>query len=271
MSMILNDVTKEIKEIKRMLKKVDDFLRKAPKGALNYKKVKGKIYYYQQIFDGKLIQKYIRRKNEPIAKALAQKSYYQKVKQVLQVQLDQLTNLENCYEPEQLDKIYDELSDIRKDLVVPLRLSVAEKIRRWNEEIYEENSSHPENKIFETEQGEFVRSKSEVIIANLLYHNRNDILYKYERPITLIKDRKEIIVYPDFTILNKKTGRIVYLEHIGMLDAAYYANDFVWKVNTYVENNLIPGRNVIFTYESSKYPLDMRVLNKMLREAILQE
>lgn len=271
MNMILREINKEIKELKRMLKKVEDYLKKAPAGTLKYKQVKGKTYFYQQFSNGNVVQKYIKRKDEALACSLAQKAYYQKLKSILMKQIDKLASFADTYEPKELEMVYDELSSVRKQIIAPLRISTAEKIRRWDEEIYEENSSHPEHKIFETEQGEFVRSKSEVIIANLLYHNRNDILYKYERPITVIKDGKEIIVYPDFTILNKKTGRIVYLEHIGMLDAAYYANDFVWKVNTYVENNLIPGRDVIFTYESSKYPLDMRVLRKMLREEILQE
>ncbi len=268
MNTIQREINNEIKELKKMLKKAEDYLKKSPIGTLKYKQVKGRTYFYQQFSDGNVVQKYIKRKDESLAKALAQKAYYQNARRILQEQLEELITFENSYEPKKLDEIFEELSRIRKDLIVPLRLSVAEKIRRWNEETYEENTSHPEHKIFETEQGELVRSKSEVIIANLLYHNRKDILYKYERPITLIKDGKEIILYPDFTILNKKTGRIVYLEHIGMLDAAYYANDFVWKVNTYVENNLIPGRDVIFTYESSKYPLDMRVLKKIILSII---
>lgn len=76
LDMILYDVTQEIKETKKMLKKIDDFLRKAPEGSLNYKKVKDKTYYYQQISGGKLTQRYIRRKNEALARALAQKSYF---------------------------------------------------------------------------------------------------------------------------------------------------------------------------------------------------
>lgn len=268
MSKIQIEIEKEIKEIKRMLEKVDDFLEKAPKGALNYKKSKGKVYYYQQICEGKLTQKYIRRKNESIAKALAQKSYYQTLKKLLQEQLEQLTELKNSYNPQKLEETYEELSDIRKHLVTPLRISVAEKIRRWNEEEYEPNNNHPEGKIYETEQGEWVRSKSEMIIANFLYQNRRDILYKYERPLSITVEGQELTIYPDFTIMNKRTGKIVYLEHVGRLDDPYYANDFVRKVHSYIENNFIPGKDVIFTYESSKYPLDVRGLKRIIREII---
>lgn len=77
---------------------------------------------------------------------------------------------------------------------------------------------HPENLRYETEQGDLVRSKSEVIIANILYQHRKDILYKYERPLEVMSDGKERNIYPDFTILNIHTGKVTYWEHAGRMD-----------------------------------------------------
>jgi len=51
--------------------------------------------------------------------------------------------------------------------------------------------SFSENLRYETEQRDMVRSKSEVIIANLLYHNRNAILYKYEKPLEVIENGRK--------------------------------------------------------------------------------
>ncbi|MEE3440399.1 MAG: hypothetical protein VZR07_10670, partial [Ruminococcus sp.] len=53
---------------------------------------------------------------------------------------------------------------------------------------------------FETQRGEIVRSKSEVIIADALYYA--NIPYHYEKPIK-VGDR---VIYPDFTVLNVKTS-----------------------------------------------------------------
>ena len=50
--------------------------------------------------------------------------------------------------------------------------------QKWCAESYETNSSHPEHLIHTTLAGHKVRSKSEVIIANLLYTNH--IPYRYE-------------------------------------------------------------------------------------------
>ena len=143
-------------------------------------------------------------------------------------------------------------------------LSKEELLHKWNTEEYEGNPFHPENLRYETEQGEMVRSKSEVIIANLLYSYRKNILYKYERPLILIKDGIEKTIYPDFTILNRHSGRIFYFEHAGKMDDPYYVNEFVKKMNTYAANCLLPGRDVLVTYETLANPLDVSVAKRLL-------
>ena len=70
-----------------------------------------------------------------------------------------------------------------------------QKIIQWEDEKYEKNTKYFENLKFETDQGELVRSKSEVIIANLLYQNLHHILYKYERPLELNKGKDVILTY----------------------------------------------------------------------------
>ena len=113
-----------------------------------------------------------------------------------------------------------------------------------------------------------VRSKSEVIIANILHNYKADILYKYERPLMVTKEGSLKTIYPDFTILNINTGKITYWEHAGRMDDTYYANEFVKKVNTYVSNYLLPGRDLVVTFETMINPLDVSVVNKMVKELI---
>ena len=111
-----------------------------------------------------------------------------------------------------------------------------------------------------------VRSKSEVIIANILYQNKKHILYKYERPLMVLKDGSTKIIYPDFTMLNLHSGRIIYFEHAGKMDDPYYANEFVKKMNTYINNGLLPGKDVLVTFETMTNPLDVSVVKKMIEE-----
>ena len=73
-----------------------------------------------------------------------------------------------------------------------------------------------EQLIHRTSRGEAVRSKSEVIIANMLHAKR--IQYHYEHPLEL----DGLLKYPDFTIEDDDTGITYYWEHCGMLHNSEY-------------------------------------------------
>lgn len=66
--------------------------------------------------------------------------------------------------------------------------------------------------IHKTRKGTLVRSKSEVIIADLLWSKKID--FQYERQ--LIADDGSW-KWPDFTIDDDMTGTTYYWEHLGML------------------------------------------------------
>ena len=91
---------------------------------------------------------------------------------------------------------------------------------------------------------------------------------RYERPLELEVEGKSKTVYPDFTILSKRIGKIIYWEHAGRMDDSYYVNDFVKKLNTYVMNGLLPGKDVILTYETQNNPLEIGVVKRMIKELI---
>ena len=74
-----------------------------------------------------------------------------------------------------------------------------------------------EGLIHRTTRGELVRSKSEVIIADLL--NALDLPYGYEQPFTAPDGSMR---YPDFTIDDAETGRRLLIEHLGMMDRPDY-------------------------------------------------
>ena len=280
---IIEEAQKEISKLEKMLKRIDVFLSGAPEGCLKWQNKNGKIYYYQQYMqDMQMItdktlktenfdkwkRKYIRKRDIGIVAALAQKHYYSSVKPLVQKQLKELKQFVNKYPKENLEEIYEALSVERKRFVKPLQVSVKQKIIQWEAEVYEKNTKYSENLKFETDQGELVRSKSEVIIANLLYQNQNHILYKYERPLELNVEGRSKTIYPDFNILSKRTGKIIYWEHAGRMDDPYYVNDFVKKMNTYVTNGLLPGKDVILTYETQNNPLEISVVKRMIKELV---
>lgn len=241
-------------------------MRTFPEGTLKIKEKHGKMYFYRQVKKAKGRKEiYIKRQDVDVAQQLAQKTYLQKVSRVLEEQLQALIIFASSYNDTALEQIYDELSHERKQLIEPLMGSARQKLKEWNEETYEPYDAYPEYKIYETDRGEMVRSKSEVIIANLLYRHRKDLDYKYERPLKLrAKNGEEITIHPDFTIINKHTGRIYYYEHAGKMDDPKYATDFVKKMELYAANNIWQGEELLVTYEATGAPLSTTCVRKMV-------
>lgn len=284
MNEMMREVILEINRLEKMAQKIDDFLLHAPEGCLKWQHKKEKTYYYQQYKDSTLEKeknstdskpnkckwkrKYITKENMILAKTLAKKHYYIALKGVVQNQIKALKAFVKHYPNREIDAVYEELSEERKRLIEPIVPTLKNKVKQWNEEFYEKNMSFPENLRYETEQGDIVRSKSEVIIANLLYQHRKDVLYKYEKPLEVIENGRKKTIYPDFSVLNVHTGKVVYWEHAGLMDDAFYANEFVKKMNLYIANGLMMGKDVIVTYETSLTPLDIHVVKKLIKELL---
>ena len=288
MQEIIKLANEEIARLEKLYKTVDMRLKNVPEGSLKFQNIDGKTYYYHQYMikedetkkskdkaqntrekkrGGRVKIEYIK-KNSALATELANKQYYISLKQAITNNLNQLKGFVGKYQGNIEDEIYDSLAEERKRLVSPLQISIKEQVKSWEAEDYEKNNNYPENLRYETEQGDIVRSKSEVIIANILYKHRKDILYKYEKPLLLMIGGLEKFIYPDFTIINIHTGKIVYWEHAGLMDDAHYANEFVRKMNSYISNGLILGIDVIVTYETQGNPLDIGIVKKLIEQVI---
>jgi hypothetical protein len=85
-----------------------------------------------------------------------------------------------------------------------------------------------------SEKGEFMISKSEVIIADKLHNNK--IQYAYEAAIT---DEKGITIHPDFTIEDSASGITYYWEHLGMLTKDDYRSKWKRKLEWYERNGIV--------------------------------
>jgi hypothetical protein len=112
-----------------------------------------------------------------------------------------------------------------------------------------------EGLIHRTSTGIAVRSKSELLIYEALRHA--GLTPEYEKPLTLGGSTR----YPDFTIDDELSGRIVYWEHLGMMDKEEYRESWKKKLAWYRANKILPaeeggGENglLITTEESSTKP-----------------
>jgi ATP-dependent DNA helicase RecQ len=96
------------------------------------------------------------------------------------------------------------------------------------------------NRIYKTTKGDLVRSKSEVIIANLL--NQHGVSYEYEKELAYGPGRR---LSPDFTIT--VNGKELYWEHLGLIGNMEYDSHWVKKQAVYEE--YFPGQ-LLVSYEN---------------------
>ena len=97
------------------------------------------------------------------------------------------------------------------------------------------------------------------------YLNQYRIPYRYEKPIALLDWNKTVICRPDFTVMNKRTGKIFLYEHLGRMDDKDYVSANMRKLDLYEKNNYLLGENLIVTHETSKSPLNVKVLELYIK------
>ena len=120
-------------------------------------------------------------------------------------------------------------------------------------EIVEHNKRFYEAKlIHKTIRGELVRSKSEVIIANMLFER--GIHYEYEKELTLEGDGRKV---PDFTITVAGRDEPVYWEHCGMMSNADYVRRWEAKRAVYEKHGIIENKNLIVSEENDSFDSQM--------------
>ncbi len=74
-----------------------------------------------------------------------------------------------------------------------------------------------------------------------------------------------IVIYPDFTVLQKSTRKTVYLEHFGMMDDSGYVSAGIQRLDLYADSGIILGENLFVTYETKKSPINMRRIETLFK------
>ena len=180
------------------------------------------MQYYHRTNPKDLNGKYIPAKDLKLAQALAQKEYDTKVLRAAEKELKTIQKYLLDYPEKTAEQVYDSLHPERQKLIVPVVEPQNQYIQKWKSVKYEGKGFKENTPEFYTTNGERVRSKSELIIADLL--GKENIPYRYEYPVYLMGIGR---IYPDFTTLNVRTGKEILWEHLGMMDDAAYAENAI--------------------------------------------
>lgn len=137
------------------------------------------------------------------------------------------------------------LGHLEKSAVRRINSSIFE-FKPLPEELLYTHNWHADEKKLATLSEYFVRSKSEVIIANMLVDR--DIPFKYEEPLYAADGTMYL---PDFTVTFR--GETYYWEHVGMLYRPDYKAHWEKKQKWYEKN--FPGQ-LLVTYEGKNLSQD---------------
>ncbi len=257
-----------VRELDEVIRRANKSLQKAPEGSLVIFHAGGRRQCYQSLGTdpetGKKKRRYLRKEEEPLIRRLAQKDYDMRVLKAAGEERAFLVKMGRKYPGEKAEMVYGEMDEARRDMVIPLFLSDEELIRRWLSRHYEPKEFRQGDIVYYTDKGERVRSKSEVIIANML--NAAGIPYLYEFPLKL---EDGVTLYPDFTVLNVKKRKTMIWEHLGMMDNAEYARKALDRILMLERNGYFPGEQLILTHETSEKPLDIRLVKNMIQRYLI--
>ncbi|MBQ0011338.1 MAG: hypothetical protein KBT07_01380 [Clostridiales bacterium] len=241
--------------------KAEKMLEGAPEGKVRVSTRRGKDQYYLYQDSIQVYDRYMKKEERPLAEKLVCKDYADRLIRRIDKELRLIATYIQTLEHKNPNNVYEMLSKQRQKLVSPILLSPKLYVERWMKQTYDMNPAFSDQKLYETKRGEKVRSKSELMFANLYYEL--DIPYRYESKLTL---RDGTVRYPDFTLLDVRHRRYVFHEHFGLMDDPEYREACFRKLDLYRRNGVYLGVNLIATFEGKGSELNMREIRQMMRE-----
>lgn len=269
---------KRAEELSTAIDAVQAEMSKFPEGRLRMAR-RGKDYHYFVVTDSSSKWgTYLPKREISVVRNLAQKEYDEAAVGEMRRQLALIDRFIAAYHPDRLDSLYEN-RDGRKSLLRPLRLPDEQFANLWRNVPYEKNDRHSDSLTMVTQNGEMVRSKSEVIIAEVL--DKFNVPYRYEFPYKLTTSAKstrksskgekgkKVTFCPDFTCLNLRTRKEFIWEHFGKMDDAEYVKNVNEKLDVYEANGIFLGDRLIITRETEARPLKIPQVQRLVKKFLL--
>ena len=255
--MIISELEKRRSYLQTVRHTLEENLTQAPDGALRISHCRNKPQYYVKHGPGNGL--YLDAEKTDLVKRLAQKSYDQKALMAVTRELNAIEAYLSLLPAVTAEHLFDGLTDERKALVRPFAEPDDVFMKRWQAVSYPRKPFSDDDPYYYNKRGERMRSKSEVMISDMLDEGGNP--NHYEFPVKL---KGYGTVHPDFMILHKRSRKVILWEHCGKMDDPDYVNYALRKLNAYYLNGYKPGDNLIITWESSHCPADFRVLQNIV-------
>ena len=260
----LNNLDSRRQYLKETIEKKTEALAGAPSGRLRVCTYRGHTSYYYVEKAKDSTGKYLNKKGDPLARALAQKDYDQKIIRAAGEELKILERL-ICQQERSVEEVYPSLNPARRELVAPISLTDEEYIAHWLENKKCEPMVFGEaDPVILTAEGYRVRSKSEQLWADLM--EDAGVPHVFEPQIYL---EGHGWIRPDFAGLNVRKRKEIVIEHFGMMDDPAYAEKNVDKLHDYERNGFVLGDDLLITMETKKFVPERKSIEELIKRHFL--
>ena len=263
--MITEQLEKLLRDDERALAAAKKRLSRCAEGTIHVKRRKGTAAFYLDLPKGKDEKRrevHIPKQDKKLISSLCTKKYCRKLIPVLTKEIRLLKTFLEKFDPQEKHRVLQRLPAELAGHVSPLVKSNEQAIREWENAHFDANPYPLDHDSYLSKKGELVRSRLELITANML-HDLN-IPYRYECALYL---EDGSVCYPDFTILHPKTLKVYWLELFGMMDDPDYAAAALKKNAHYALSKVFS--RLIMIFDHRKAPFRTETLEMILRNTFL--
>ena len=273
--MTLSDsINNKRKELENLLICAQEKKKGFPEEDLYTRKMSNSIRYMKHN-PGTGETQYLKKEKADEVRALEEKNYWIKLERTAKEELKTLNKVEKILEKTgDWERVFFDIPMEKRHLIKPYEakpIEVSEEQKdRWrmlairygnrNRKYLPKNST--------TLNGEHVKSKSEIIIADRLKVAGVPYSYEYETVVANEYSGAFEKWYPDFKVLNTRTGKEYYWEHLGMVDKADYFATGMFKLDVFAANDIIVGDNLIVTMETAETPMNTEYIDMIIKKVL---
>lgn len=253
-----------LRSMERELSEINNELAQCPKGKLMLTMRRGKLIKQQSFMKKNKRVRISLEKMPEIGDGLIRKLYLEKLKEAVENDIELLSYVLSRYSETGFEALLQQMPEKYRSFKPELYLKKWNPTGRklWENQTFESNPFQPENKLHLTSKGLKVRSKSEVLLAEILYEE--GIPFRYEMALQI--DNKKY--YPDFTC-KIPNGKIIYIEHCGLTNDSDYMRHHKKKLADYENVGIVPWKNLIVTYDDEDGKINMAAVRAEITAKLL--
>ena len=227
------------------------------------KKRKNKYFYLKQ--KGVKKSKYLGPESNETVQEIKCSKYFGEALRIIDRDIELLEKFDSEFVPPEHDVINERLPEsYRFTTHNPLSLvAPSQTAREWKARKEAEKARHepykPDELKYEATDGTMMRSYGEVLIANYLISL--GITFVYELPLQHHGER----ILPDFTILSPVDNKtVIIIEHQGAMGSEAYQKKHIRSLIFYLKTNLVPNKNLFFTYAHMNGNVNLQQIDAIL-------